>query len=587
MKALDWRSLISIASRASEEEKRRLLLDGIYRVVENWQGPLPDLLEIFEPKKIECLLSYAVTDQEGDEKARIRFIKFVVDTGYRDQPKVGTDRQYVLHRTTPIHLVLRTKIDNWDATATNMVQLLFEIYNRFDFNYIDVGGFTHFQAACSIPNGHQLVKKLIQNGQNPNSLLLSALQYPKWAAKLLIRGADPTWLDADGSTALHTICRDNRLDSLKLFFKIVDEHRKSVQINVRDSLGNTPLHLAVKSGFLKSSEILLTRGADPNSANKEGSTPLHIICRDCRLDLLKLFFEIVDKHRKSVQVNVRDSLGNTPLHLAVKNGFLKSFEILLRRGADPNSANQEGSTPLHLIATATYSYKLVEIFFKIAKVIGKPVWVNVQDKEGNTPLHLAIRHGNKRTSGILLENGANPNLADKDGCTALHLISNTRRYEAMKQFFETIDKTQQTVQLDARDNKGWTPLHMTLHSGSKKKFLMLLKRGADPNVTNQDGQTLLSLALLKANTKMAENLLCVDADPNLADNKGWTPLHIICIKCNWFLKKFFEINAERQKTVEINAKTIDGRTPLNLLMNRKTKYEEASRYLEALGAELD
>uniref|UniRef100_A0ABD2X9G8 Uncharacterized protein n=1 Tax=Trichogramma kaykai TaxID=54128 RepID=A0ABD2X9G8_9HYME len=563
MKALDWSSLMSNASQASGEEKRRLLRDGIYRVVENWPGPSPDLLEIFEPEKIECLLSHAVTDHEGDEEARIRFIRFVVDIGYRDQPKVGTNGQYVLHRTTPIHLVLRAKINNWDATATNMVQLLFEIYNRFDFNYIDESGFTHFQAACFIPNGHQLVRKFLQNGQNPNffvkgySLLRSALHNgSQLAPELLRRGADPTWFDADGSTALHTICRDNRLDLLKLFFEIVDHHRKPVQVNVRDSLGNTPLHLALKNGFLKSSEILLRRGADPNSANKEGSTSLHLICQ--RVD----------------------------------------------------------------------GCKLVEILFKIANDIRKPVWVDVPDKEGNTPLHLAISHRSTRTSEILLVNGANPNLANKDGCTALHLISNTRPYEAMRLFFQIIDKTQETVQIDARDNKGWTPLHMALHSGSKRKFQMLLRRGADPNVTNQDGQTALHflagrihddftwcffgivgdarrrpvlidardttgrtplyLALFNANTKMAEELLWADADPNLADNEGWTPLHVICIKCNRFLETFFGINAERQQPVEINAKTIEGRTPLNLLRDRKPiNYEEASRYLEALGAELD
>ncbi|XP_014221961.2 ankyrin-1-like [Trichogramma pretiosum] len=562
MKALDWRSLISIASRVSEEEKRRLLLDGIYRVIQNWRGPLPDLLEIFRPEKIECLLSYAVTDQEGDEKARIRFIKFVVDTGYRDQPKVGTDGQYVLHRTTPIHLVLRAKIDNWDATATNMAQLLFVIYNRFDLNYIDESGFTHFQAACFVPNRQRLVRKFLQNGQNPNflvkgySLLRSALRDgSQLAPELLRRGADPTWLDADGSTALHTICRDARVELLQSFFEVVDYHGKPVQINVRDSLGNTPLHLAVESGNVTTFELLLTRGADVNLVNEEGSTPLHLICQ--RLD----------------------------------------------------------------------SYRFVEVLFKIANDIGKPVWVDVPDKEGNTALHLAIRHRSTRTSEILLVNGANPNLADKDGYTALHLITKIRCYQAMKQFFQIVDKTQEKLQIDARDNKGWTPLQMSVCSGSRRKFQMLLRRGADPNAINHNGQTFLhflssiscydlmrqffkitadmrqpveidardttgrtplSLALFNANTRMAEELLWAGADPNLADNEGWTPLHVICIKCNRFLEKFFEVNAERQKPVEINAKTIDGRTPLNLLRDRKpSNYEKTSRYLEALGAELD
>ncbi|CAB0044487.1 unnamed protein product [Trichogramma brassicae] len=437
-----------------------------------------------------------------------------------------------------------------------MVHLLFEIYNRFDLNYIDERGFTHFQAACSVPNGRELVVKFLQHGQNPNffingySLLRSALHNDtEWAAELLRRGADPTYVDADGSTALHTICRDGRVYLLNLV-------QVAVQINVPDKKGDTPLHLALESGNTWASEILLERGADPNLVNAEGSTPLHIMCQK------------------------------------------------------------------------TEGYKLVEIFFEIVDDIGKPVWVNVPDKKGNTPLHLAIHHKSTKKSEILLVNGANPNWADKDGCTALHLICNTRRHEAMKRFFEIIDENPQiNLQIDAQNKNGDTPLHMALRLGSKKKFLILLEKGADPNVTNRygwnalhficrkttydfiwhffeitdkirrtvmidardsTGRTPLSLALLKANTKAAEVLLRKGADPNFANKDGWTPLHFICVRCNWFLERFFRINEERQQPVDINAKTIKGTTPLKLLRNRMPiNYEEASRYLEQRGAELD
>ncbi|XP_014229917.1 serine/threonine-protein phosphatase 6 regulatory ankyrin repeat subunit B-like [Trichogramma pretiosum] len=407
---------------------RRSVLNVLYGVAQMWQNSLPDLSSL-PAGLVECLLSHTVTDHEGDEEARIRFIKFVVDTGYRDQPKIGPDGRYVLRRTTPIHLVLRTKINNWDATATNMVQLLFEIYDRFDLNYTDEGGFTHFQAACFIPNGHQLVRKFLQNGQNPNffvngySLLRSALQNDtKWARELLIRGADPTCVDTDGSTSLHTICRDGRVELLQSFFEVVDYHRKPVQINVRDSLGNTPLHLAVESGNVTTFELLLARGADPNSANQERSTPLHLICQRVKKDkLIASFFKVTDENRQTVQVNVRDRKGNTPLHLTLKNSNTWASEILLKRGADVNSVNEEGSTPLHIICQQLQADLLVETFLRINDRLGKTVQINAQDKGLNTPLHLAILHCKKKATAILLSRGADPNLADKDRCTAMHL----------------------------------------------------------------------------------------------------------------------------------------------------------------------
>ncbi|KAL7302846.1 hypothetical protein TKK_0004078 [Trichogramma kaykai] len=707
-----WRGWIDNVNRDSD---RRSVLNVLYGVAQIWQNSLPDLSSL-PVGLIECFLSHAVTDQEGDEEARIRFIKFVVDTGYRDQPKVDTDGQYVLHRTTPIHLVLRTKIDNWDATATNMVQLLFEIYDKFDLNYTDEGGLTHFQAACFIPNGRQLVRKFLQNGQNPNifvkgyTLLRSALQNDtEWAAELLTNGADPTWLDDDGSTALHTICRHDRVELLQSFFEVVDYHRMPVQVNVRDSLGNTPLQLAVENGFLKSSEILLRRGADPNSTNKEGSTPLHTICRRTNRDGLILeFFRTNDENRQTVQVNVHDSLGNTPLHLALENGNLWVASILLKRGADVNSVNEEGSTPLHIICRMVDVDKLIESFFKVTIENRQTVLVNVHDRKGNTPLHLAVESGNVMTSEILLERGADansvneegstplhiicrkiqadhllekffttnarlgnlvqinardkgqntplhlailhskkkasemllsrgadPNLADKDGCTALHLylskihqLETFRTNNSIKIFFEICDSVKKTVKIDARDNEDRTPLYAALEYKNSKAVELLLKRGANPDLANKNGstplhlicqrnktteylvefmrilhtigksvnihardktgRTPLSVALLNGNTKMAEWLLKTGADPNLADNTGWTPLHIICARCNRFLKTFLKIYEGREPPLDFNAKTIEGRTPLELLREyMPINYKKYSPYFKKLGARLD
>uniref|UniRef100_A0ABD2X521 Uncharacterized protein n=1 Tax=Trichogramma kaykai TaxID=54128 RepID=A0ABD2X521_9HYME len=707
MTAQVWSNLMSIAGQANEEEKRRLLLDGIYRVVENWQGPLPNLLEIFRPEQIERLLSHAVTDREGSEEARMRFIKFVVDTGYRDQPKVGTDRQYVLHRTTPIHLVSRAQVRG----SSVIVHLLFEIYDRFDLNYVDDTGFTHLHAACSIPDGQGLVVKFLEQGQDPNvvvrgqSLLRTAVQND-WrlaAAELLRRGADPTQCDDDGSSALHAVCRYGRADFLKLFFEIVDEHGKPFRVNLPDGLGNTPLHLAVENGNVATLVMLLTRGADPNLANREGSTPLHAISRRTNNDyLIEALFRISDENRRTVRVNVsdrrgdtllhlalesgnlrmseilltrgadvnsvnkkgltplhlmcqnteadllvenffainarlnkpvlidaRDKLCNTPLHLATLYGRKKATELLLRAGADPNLANGQRSTPLHIICRRSDGCDLVEAFFKIVRELGKPVQIDARDESCNTPLHLTLRHRSTRMFWIMLVNGADPNLADNDGCTALHHLCHvSRTYGTTSRFFEIVDKMRRTVQLDARDNAGWTPLHVAVRARCKSKFQTLLRRGANPNVANRAGQTALHflverihdefmwcffaivgdargrpvlidardtkgrtplhVALFAKNTRAARRLLWRGANPNLADADGWTPLHVICIECNWFLQQFFEINAESQQPVEINAKTNEGRTPLSLLRDRKPiDYEEASRYLEALGAELD
>ncbi|KAL7298807.1 hypothetical protein TKK_0008548 [Trichogramma kaykai] len=88
----------------------------------------------------------------------------------------------------------------------------------------------------------------------------------------------------------------------------------------------------------------MRRGADPSSVNEEGSTPVHIICHlnGGDEDLLKLFLEINTELNQLVpdQINARNKLGNTPLHLAVEYRHNSLVESLLRNGADPNLAKQ-------------------------------------------------------------------------------------------------------------------------------------------------------------------------------------------------------------------------------------------------------
>uniref|UniRef100_A0ABD2X4J6 Uncharacterized protein n=1 Tax=Trichogramma kaykai TaxID=54128 RepID=A0ABD2X4J6_9HYME len=147
--------------------------------------------------------------------------------------------------------------------------------------------------------------------------------------------------DVEESTPLHIIgWRYREYDFMEMFFKINDDLQQTVQVNARDELGNTPLHVAMSYYNKKIPESLLRRGADPNSANEKGSTPLHIICQreqNNEDDFAELFFRINDDIQQTVQVDARDNLGRTPLQLAVANRLPHVIDILLDRGANLSS----------------------------------------------------------------------------------------------------------------------------------------------------------------------------------------------------------------------------------------------------------
>jgi len=113
-------------------------------------------------------------------------------------------------------------------------------------------------------------------------------------------------------------------------------------------------------------------------------------------------------------VNTKDSLGETALHLAVEHGNLEIVRLLLERGADVNAKNKNGLTPIWGIndddTTAMEIFRLL---------IRSGADVNVSNEDGETLLMQASAADSVEGVQMLLKAGADPHLKDKDGVTAL------------------------------------------------------------------------------------------------------------------------------------------------------------------------
>uniref|UniRef100_A0ABD2WQC2 Uncharacterized protein n=1 Tax=Trichogramma kaykai TaxID=54128 RepID=A0ABD2WQC2_9HYME len=316
--------------------------------------------------------------------------------------------------------------------------------------------------------------------------LQMALFFGDWeeAEQQLRMGTDANLPNSEGMTSLHVIGLAVH-EWADTFFRIMAELHRRVKVNIPNKKGRTPLHLALANDNRKVAEALLRRHADPNFADHDGYTALHVICkRDKDQGLLKEFFKIVKEIPTSVRINARDKKGNTPLHLAAAGGSLILVELLLKNQADPNSRNKEGSTPLHLICKRRVNGGLVNQFFKVALDMDLEVRINAQDKRGNSPLHLALadRCCNEYMVRVLLTKDADPNVANEQGQTPLHLVcSRYHKDNTAYEFFNSCKFEKKPLEVDAKDKKGRTPLQLAVANLLMEEVNLLSNYGADPS----------------------------------------------------------------------------------------------------------
>lgn len=167
----------------------------------------------------------------------------------------------------------------------------------------------------------------------------------------------------------------------------------------------TPLTAAAREGDIAGMNRLLNEGAkvDEFPQGNWSATPLYWSLFNCQFDAAKFLL------MKGANVNLTDSYGSAPLHLAVscKNVEPSFIEAIIQKGADVNYKNtSDGFTSLH--------YAISSRSVGVSKLlIDKGADINAPDNKGTTPLILAVQKDALPVAKLLLERGADVNLFDK------------------------------------------------------------------------------------------------------------------------------------------------------------------------------
>ncbi len=282
-----------------------------------------------------------------------------------------------------------------------------------------------------------------------------------------------------------------------------------------------------------------------------------------------------------------DLSDNTPLYMAVIKGQVDVVEKMIKDGANINQLNHKRRTmwdelvsqlDLELVKPANMrDEQRIARLIETAKVIernggllkqkipssvqtlflkeGVFSRVNRGDKQGNTPLHHAVRtHGD---IDPIITAGANVNQGNKAGKTPLHM---SMLFPWRVEYINMLAKVGANV--NQGDKNGMTPLHLAAISCRNDAIEALVKAGANVNQGDKQGKTPLHFAYITDEINSVEALVKAGANINQGDKYGNTPLHDAVLN----MEQPFDILIKMGANV--NQGNNVGKTPMGLLVDR-------------------
>ncbi|KAN0137936.1 Ankyrin repeat-containing domain protein [Lactarius tabidus] len=317
--------------------------------------------------------------------------------------------------------------------------------------------------------------------------LASYLLEVKLVRMFLDHGANVNVKDNWGRTPLHRVleardyCDDDRFGVAQLLIE------RGADVNAHDDVPKTPLHLASYFPDLSLVRMLLDRGAIIDAKDGWGRTPLHRVLEAQDYSVADRFVVARLLMERGADVNAQDEDHETPLHLASCFLEAKLVRMLLDHGAKVNAEDKQGRTPLHRVP-GPRSHSDEDCFIVARQLVDRGADVNAGHKDHETPLHLASRFLQVKLVQMFLDHGANINVKDSQGRTALHRVLEDSHNSDEDRFGVARLLVERGADVNMTDNYHETPSHLASRLPSLEVAWLLLKHGADQKAENQKGK---------------------------------------------------------------------------------------------------
>ncbi|NWW15386.1 ASB10 protein, partial [Falcunculus frontatus] len=189
--------------------------------------------------------------------------------------------------------------------------------------------------------------------------------------------------------------------------------------------GKTALHEACAAASTDCVRLLLSSGADPEAVSEDGYRPLHLCKSSDSIECVQHLLQ----HGASANSQTEEE-NDTALHVASRHGLAEHVQLLLHHGAELEVKNKEGQTPLNAACAQRHQPQDMDRYYRVCQLLVESgASINAEDRDRQHPLHLACKNANAQIAELLLARGANVNVMNYGGNTALHNILQVAAYK--------------------------------------------------------------------------------------------------------------------------------------------------------------
>ncbi|XP_048246181.1 uncharacterized protein LOC124123842 isoform X2 [Haliotis rufescens] len=307
---------------------------------------------------------------------------------------------------------------------------------------------------------------------------------------LVSEGADLTLTDKYNIDCLMLACEGGNISIVKHILTM-----KTCDINRRGAYGKqTPIMMALEGGHHAVYHLLVSEGADLALTDENNTDCLMLACEGGNISIVKHILSM-----KTCDINRRGGYRKqTPVMMALKGGHFGVYHLLVSEGADLTLTDEYNTDSL-MLACEGGNISIVKHILSM-----KTCDINRRGGEQKqTPMMMALKGGHNDVYYLLVSEGADPTLTDKNNTDSLMLACEGGNVSIVRHILSL-----KTCDINRRGGeRKKTPMMMALEEGHNDVYHLLVSEGADLTLTDKKTTDCLMLACERGNISIVRHIL--------------------------------------------------------------------------------